>query len=51
MNMTIDMNQSLRFSAFAKGQPIDGSDYLGLMQQPKFIAMLGARKVLLLTGR
>jgi hypothetical protein len=43
--MTIDFNQTLRFSVYGKGGgPLDNSDYLGLSTQPKFLAMLGTRK-------
>jgi hypothetical protein len=42
--MTLDFNQSLRFSSYAKGKMIEGSDYLALGTQPKFVAMLGHRK-------
>jgi hypothetical protein len=49
VNQTIDFNAAtFRFSSCAKGgHTIDSSDYLGWMQQPKFVQMLGQCKVVL----
>ena len=41
------MNQTLRFSQYAAAKgllEVEGSDYLGLSLQPKFIMMLGSCK-------
>jgi len=47
-NMTIDFSSQLRLSGYEKG-PIGSSDYLGLSLQPKFVMMLGQRKLCFIT--
>lgn len=45
LNTSIDMNVSIRLSG-VDGMQIEGMDYLGLSQQPKFQQMIGACKII-----
>jgi hypothetical protein len=47
LNTSIDMNNSIRFSATDGNIIVDGMDYLGLSSQPKFQQMIGQCKIYL----
>jgi hypothetical protein len=44
LHNTIDLSLSIRYSGMSDGFQVEGSDYLGLSLQTKFIMMIGSGK-------